>query len=168
MATLGKMGEYCPSSEEWPQYIERLEFFLIANKVTDDALKRATLLSVIGPRTFKLLRNLITPAKPGDKTYAELVEVLTDHFSPKQSEIVQRSKFYSRLRKPGENILSYVAELCALAKHCNFGGTLDVMICDRLVCGVNDNSIQKRLLTEGDKLSLTKAISITQSYKTAE
>ena len=61
---------------------------IIANKVTDDALKRATLLSVIGPRTFKLLWNLITPAKPGDKTYAELVEVLTDHFSPKQSEIV--------------------------------------------------------------------------------
>ena len=169
MATLGKMGEYCPSSEEWPQYMERLEFFLIANKVTDDALKRATLLSVIGPRTFKLLRNLITPAKPGDKTYnTELVEVLTDHFSPKQSEIVQRSKFYSRSRKPGENILSYVAELCALAEHCNFGGTLDVMICDRLVCGVNDDSIQKRLLTEGDKLSLTKAISIAQSYEMAE
>ena len=91
MATLSKMGEYCPSSEEWPQYIEHLELFLIANEVTDDALKRATLLSVIGPRTFKLLRNLITPVKPGNKMYAELVKVLTDHFSPKQSEIVQRS-----------------------------------------------------------------------------
>ena len=162
------MGEYCPSSEEWPQYIECLEFFLIANKVTDDALKRATLLSVIEPRTFKLLRNLITPVKLGSKTYAELVEVLIDHFSPKQSEIVQRSQFYSRSSKPGENISSYVAELHTLAEHCNFGGTLDVMIHNRLVCGVNDDSIQKRLLTEGDKLSLTKAILIAQSYETAE
>ena len=168
MATLGKMGEYCPSSEEWPQYIKRLEFFLIANKVTDDALKRATLLSVMGPRTFKLLRNLLTPAKPGEKSYTELVEVLTDHFSLKQSEIVQRSKFYSCSRKPGENISSYVAELRALAEHCNFGETLNVMIRDRLVCGINDDSIQKRLLTEGDKLSLTKAISIAQSYETEE
>ena len=109
MATLGKMGEYCPSSEEWPQYIERLEFFLIVNKVINDALKLATLLSVMGPRTFKLLQNLLTPAKPSEKWYTELVEVLTDHFSPKQSEIVQRSKFYSRSRKPGENISSYVA-----------------------------------------------------------
>ena len=32
-------------------YIERLELFLIANEVTDDALKRATLLSVIGLQT---------------------------------------------------------------------------------------------------------------------
>ena len=73
--------------------------------------------------------------------------MLSDHFSPKQSVIVQRSKFYSRL-KPGKNISSYIAELRALAEHCNFRGTLDVMICDRLVCGVNDDSIQKRLLTE--------------------
>ena len=94
--------------------------------------------------------------------------MLTDHFSLKQSEIVQRSKFYSRLRKPGENISSYVAELCALAEHCNFGGTLDVMIRYRLVCGVNDDSNQIHLLTEGDKLSLMKAISIAQSYKMAE
>ena len=89
MATLGKIGEYCASSEEWPQYIGRLEFFLIANKVTDNDLKRATLLSVIGPRTFKFLRNLITPDKPGKKSYEDLVKVLIDHFSPKQSEIVQ-------------------------------------------------------------------------------
>ena len=107
--------------------------------------------------------------KPGDKTYAELVKVLTEHFSPKQSEIVQRSKFYSRSRKLGENISSYVAELHTLAEHCNFGEeTLDVMIRDRSVCGVNDDSIQKHLLTEGDKLLLTKAILIAQSHETAE
>ena len=111
MATFGKMEEYCPSSEKWPQYIKHLEFFLIANKVTDDALKRATLWSVMGPQTFKLLQNLIIPAKPGNKMYAQLVEGLTNHFSHKQSEIVQRSKFYSCLRKPGESISSYVAEL---------------------------------------------------------
>ena len=168
MATLGKIGEYCASSEEWPQYIERLEFFLIANKVTDNDLKRATFLSVIGPRTFKLLRNLITPNKPGDKSYEDLVKVLKDHFSPKQSEIVQRSKFYSRLRVPGENVSSYVAELRALADHCSFGSSLDTMIRDRLVCGINEDSIQKRLLTEGDKLTLDKAIRIAQSYETAQ
>ena len=166
MATSGKIGEYCTSSEEWPQYIERLEFFLIANKVTDNDLKRATLLSVIGPRTFKFLRNLITPDKPGEKSYEDLVKVLTDHFSPKQSEIVQRSKFYSWSRKPGENVSSYIAELRALADHYNFGGTLDAMIHNRLVCGINEDSIQKRLLMEGDKL--TKAMSIAQSYETAE
>ena len=32
MATLGKMEEYCPSTEKWPQYIKHLEFFSLQTK----------------------------------------------------------------------------------------------------------------------------------------
>ena len=163
MAASRKIEEYCASTEDWPQYIERLEFYLMANKVTGKEMKQATLLSVIGPRTFTVLRNLLAPDKPGDKTYAQLVKVLTDHFSPRPSEIAQRLKCYNRSQKSGESISTYVAELRALAAQCNFGKTIDAMICDRLVCGINEDCIQKRLLTEGDKLTLTKAISLAQS-----
>ena len=41
------------------------------------------------------------------------------------------------------------------------------MIRDRVVCGVNDDAIQKRLLAEGDKLTLTKALTLAHSYETA-
>lgn len=94
----------------------------------------ADLKCVIGPHTFKLLQNMLTLDKLGDKSYAELVEVLTDHFSLKPSKIVQHSKFYSHSRKPGESILTFVAELCAIAEHCNFGPLLDAMIQGRVVC----------------------------------
>ena len=87
----------------------------------EEEMKRITLLSVIGPHTFKLLRNLLTPDTPGEKSYADLVKVLTDHFSPKPSEIVQCSKFYNCSRKPNESISAFVAELCLLAEYCNFG-----------------------------------------------
>ena len=40
------------------------------------------------------------------------------------------------------------------------------MIHDRLVCGINKDSIQKHLLTEAEKLMLDKVITIVQSYKT--
>ena len=112
--------------------------------------------------TFKFLRNLITPHMLGDKLYEELVKVLMDNFSPNNQ---QRLKFYSRSRKPGENVSSYVAELHALVDHCSFDNSLDTVICDRIVCG---DSIQKRLLTEGDKLTLAKVITIAQSYETAQ
>ena len=121
MATFGKIGEYCADTEEWIQYVECLEFFLIADKVTEEEMKRATLLSVIGLRTFKLLRNLLTAEKPGDKPYSNLVKMLTDHFSLKPSEIVQRAKFCRHSRKPGESIATFVAELRMSAEHCNFG-----------------------------------------------
>jgi len=66
MATFGTIKEYCPSSESWTEYIELFEFFLVENKVNGDAAKRATLLSVDGPHTFRILRSLLTSAKPGD------------------------------------------------------------------------------------------------------
>ena len=78
--------------------------------------------------------------------------------------MVQRAKFYGRSRKPAESIVTFAAELHASAEHCNFGRSLDDMIRGRVVCGVNDDAIQKRLLAEGDKLTLTKALTLAQSY----
>ena len=71
------------------------------------------LLSVVGPVTYKLLRNLLAPAKPGEKTYDELVETLSAHYSPPPSEIIQQFKFHSRFRNPGESVVTYIAELCS-------------------------------------------------------
>ena len=117
------------------------------------------MLSVVGPRTFRTLRNLLAPAKPGETSYEDIVKKLTEHFSPKPSKIVQRSRFYKRFRRPDESISTFLMELRALAEHCNFGESLETMIRNRLVCGVNDDAIQKRLLAEGDKLTFAKAVS---------
>ena len=57
--------------------------------------KRSIFLTVVGPTMFKLLRNLVSPAKPDDKTYNALVKILTDHYQPTPSETVQRYRFHS-------------------------------------------------------------------------
>lgn len=41
-----------------------------------------------------------------------------------------------------------MAELRRIAEHCKYGDTLDKMLRDRLVWGINDDSIQKKLLQE--------------------
>ena len=86
MATLGKVDEFDVSKEEWPQYEERLTHFFQANDIDDAGKKRAVLLSVVGPVTYKLLRNLLAPTKPGEKTYGT---TLSAHYSPPPSEIIQ-------------------------------------------------------------------------------
>ena len=63
---------------------------------------------------------------------------------------MERFKFHCRLCKPGESVVMYVAELRSLTEFCNLGGSLEEMICDRLVCGINNSSLQKRLLAEHD------------------
>ena len=59
MATLlGKLEPFDADQEEWPQYVERLEQFFVANDIVGDGKaekRRATFLSVIGPAPYKLL-----------------------------------------------------------------------------------------------------------------
>ena len=109
MATVvGSIAAYTPG-ENWQQYVEWLQFFMEANGVTDASKKRATFLSVVGPATFQLLRSLIVPANPSDKTFEELTEVLKTHFNPEPSEIVERYTFHTRIRRPGETVATYLS-----------------------------------------------------------
>ncbi len=165
-ATFGRVEEFDSTKEEWQQYEERLGHFFLANGIETAEKKRAVLLTVIGPATYKLLSNLIAPKKPGDESYAVLVKKLEDHFNPAPSEIVQRFKFNSRSRKPGESVSTYVAELRAIAAFCNFGETLEAMLRDRIVCGVNDSAIQRRLLAE-TKLTFQLAFDLAKGLETA-
>ena len=77
-----------------------------------------------------------------------LIDKLSEHFTPAPSEIVERFQFHTRFRKPGESVTAFVSELCSIAKSCNFGDTLETMLRDRIVCGINDSIIQHRLLAE--------------------
>ena len=66
-----------------------------------------------------------------------------------------------------ESIVTYIAALRQLAEHCDYKDTLQEMLRDRLVCGVNLAGIQKRLLAEKD-LTFTKALDIAQALEAAE
>ncbi|UYV74935.1 K02A2.6-like [Cordylochernes scorpioides] len=70
------------------------------------------------------------------------------------------SKFTNRARMPGEKISTYIAELKNMAEYCKFGSALDEAIHDRLIARIDDDSIQRKLLGEGDSLTLHKAIEI--------
>ena len=147
MPTYGKIREYELDSKDWSQYVERLENFLVANNITNAEKKRATFLAIIGPSTYRILQSLVSPAKPNEKTYTELKKLLSDHYCPKPSEIVHRSKFYKRVQQPGESVATYLSELCTIAEYCNLGDTLEMMLRVRLVCGINDDRIQQKLLS---------------------
>ena len=57
-AVHGSLAAFDSTTEEWTEYIERLEFYFAANGITDAAKQRAVLLSCCGPLTFRLLRSL--------------------------------------------------------------------------------------------------------------
>lgn len=168
MATHGRIGEFDSTKEPWEMYVERLEFSFIANGVTEDVKKRAVLLTVSGPSTYKLIRNIAAPKKPLEVWYSDIVDKLKGHFSPKPSIILQRFKFHSRKQLPGETVASFVAELRQLARHCDFvEGSLEEMIRDCLVCGIASSAMQRRLQAE-KKLDLQKAHDLALAMEAAD
>ena len=94
----------------------------------------------------------------------EILEKLENHFSPKPSVIVERFKFHSRSGLKGENVAEFVAGLRRLSEHCKFGTTLEDVLRDRLVCGISDDRIQRRLLGE-QELTFEKAVEIATATK---
>ena len=75
---------------------------------------------MIGGKTYDLLRNLLSPTDPKDKSFNELVETLKGHFEPKPIVNTERFHFYKRSQADGESVAQFIAELRRLARHCEF------------------------------------------------
>ena len=136
MATHGHIKAFYRATDDWTAYCKRLEQYFAANDVDDAEKKRAILLSYCGAPTYRLIRNLVAPAKPTTKSFAELTKLVADHYTPPTSMIVQRFQFNSRSQKEGESIAEFVADLRRISEHCRYENTLDDMLRDRLVCSI--------------------------------
>ena len=76
-------------------------------------------------------------------------------------------KLNSHPKQPKESISEYLAELRRLTEFCDYGEALEDMLRDRLVCGVNHERIQKRLLREDPSLALQKVLDISLALESA-
>ena len=165
MATVGKLGEFVPECESLTAYVERVELYFEAKKIEEER-KVPVFLSVLGSKTYSVLRDLLAPSKPKVKKFSELVAALTRHFEPRPIVIAERFRFHKRDQKQGESIAVFLSELRRLAASCSFGTFLEEALRDRLVCGVLSEAMQRKLLTEAD-LTLSRAFEIAQGIEAA-
>ncbi|XP_032997840.1 uncharacterized protein LOC117042402 [Lacerta agilis] len=148
MATRGSIEEFNVNEPgEWSDYCDRLKFYLRANRITSAEERRDTFLSVCGKATFKLAKNLISPATLESKTFEELTAVLGNHFEPAPSQLACRQMFYQRYQQSGESASSFVAALRELTRCCEFHD-LEEMLRDRFVCGLCDERLQRELVAK--------------------
>ena len=101
---LGSVESFNGCKDDWPQYVERLEHFFVANGVDTAEKKRATFLTLIGGATYKTLRNLISPDKPGDKSYSGSAEQALQARALRDSGAVQVPQSQSKAGRVGRDI----------------------------------------------------------------
>ena len=108
-ATFGELKEFSPESEI-SIYLERPTLYFTANEVDDDK-KVPILLSAMGACTYLILRDLLTPAKPQEKSLDQITQCLQQYFDPKPIVIAQRFTFHQRNQRPQDPVMEYMAEL---------------------------------------------------------
>ena len=124
--------------------MECLEHYFDASNITEPTKRKAILLSVCGAKTYKLMRDLAALKLPKDKPFDELCGLVKRHINPVPSIFVQRFRFNSRFCHAEESVSEFVAALRHLTDHCKFGDGLSEMLCYSLVCGVNNEAMQRR------------------------
>ena len=94
----GQVTKFQPDTESIETYEEQIKMFFTANQIPEER-QVAVLLSVIGSAHFSFLSSLLAPDKPADKSVAELLTVLKEHFASQS----QRYKFYNPSQQAGES-----------------------------------------------------------------
>lgn len=112
--------EFKLNESDWELFEEKLEFFFITKKITDDKMKVATLVTQLNDKAHALLKSMVAPNKITAKAYADVIKLMSDQLAPKPPEAVERCNFHQAKQDPQESIAKYVARLRGPAVYCNF------------------------------------------------
>ena len=84
----------------------------------------------------------------------------------KTNVIYERYKFHIRAEESAKTIEAYASALRTLADTCLFGSLKEEMIRDRLVCGISDIGLCKKLLQESE-LTLERCMNYCRAAEAA-
>ena len=104
---IGKIEAFDETNDDWNAYVERLEQYFIAKEIKDNK-QVAVMLSLMGNKTYGLLRNLAAPAKSSSLSFKTIIETLQKHLSPRPLLIAERFRFHKRNQLEGETVSSYL------------------------------------------------------------
>ncbi len=78
MATIGTLAAFDPKNQTWDEETEILQQFFAANEIDNADRQKAILISVVGASTCSPMGNLLSPDKPKDKSFQELVLLIEE------------------------------------------------------------------------------------------
>ncbi|UYV76924.1 K02A2.6-like [Cordylochernes scorpioides] len=156
-------AEFVPYSNEkkWETWRESFEIFAIAVNLESMPLvrQRAILKHIAGEKTVMIYKTFHISENDTYLNVKEMLDMLTNHFKPFKNTIQRRNAFFTCVQKERQGIMEFVTELKHLAQECEFENLTESLIRDRLIIGILDREVKRKLL-EDPQLTLPRAISI--------
>lgn len=147
----------------WKKFVNAYKLFLTAtdSNAKSAEVRAAVLLHCVGEEVIEIIE-VLRVEESDRKDPEKLIEILTNHFKPKQNTSVERHKFNSRVQGYGESFNDFITDLKKIAANCQFDNLREDLIRDRIVCGIKDPRTRDRLLRE-DNLDLKTAVAICEA-----
>lgn len=143
-------------------WAERLGYFFEAIDITDTEMQKAYLITLLDSTVFGELKVLCSNRDLKLVSYEEIVQRLQDRYDRKECGLIQRYKFHSRVQLPNEAMQDFIDAVKLQAELCCFGNFKQTAIVDRIVIGIRDKVLQRRLLCEEElTVALTEKIIAT-------
>ncbi|UYV71348.1 K02A2.6-like [Cordylochernes scorpioides] len=156
-------AEFVPYSNEkkWETWRESFEIFAIAVNLESMPLvrQRAILKHIAGEKTVMIYKTFHISENDTYPNVKEMLDMLTNHFKPFKNTIQRRNAFFTCVQKERQGIMEFVTELKHQAQECEFENLTQSLIRDRLIIGILDREVKRKLL-EDPQLTLPRAISI--------
>ncbi|KAL9981292.1 hypothetical protein ACROYT_G009976, partial [Oculina patagonica] len=161
----GKLTTSGNLADAWKSYKQVWEnYSLISglNSQTED-YKVAFFLHCVGTEGLKIYNGFQFENETDKKILNKVLEKFDEFTLGQTNETYERYVFNSRNQEAQESIDAYVTALRNLVKSCNFCECMrDTLIRDRIVLGVRNNTMRKKLL-QVRSLTLNKCIDICRS-----
>lgn len=143
-------------NENWNLWHERLELHFVEIGCTTDNGKISTLLKHIGSEAYGILHSICSPDLPSSKSYRDLCDILSQHFTPPVIVFRERKNFYSAKKTDDETVAAWFARVKKLSLNCKFGTSLDRIVLDKFIVEL-PSKIFEKLCEETERLSTADA-----------
>ena len=154
---------------DWELFRQIWDNYEISSGLDEHPKQRrtATLLTCFSPSALQIF-NAITFENEADKKDIDIVlRKMSDFCKGTINETYERYLFNIRAQEAGESIDNFYSALLRQARNCSFGDLEKSLIRDRIVVGVQENTVRKRLL-QSENLTLQECLKIARSFEVTD
>ena len=153
-------GNLANNWKQWKQVWSAYDLVTRLNEQKDE-YGVAAFITCIGPKALAIHNGLPFQSEDEKKNLAKILELRESYCLGETNIIYERYRFNNRNQDAGESNDTYASNLRSLSDTC-FGALKDEMIRDRIVCGVRDSGLRKKLL-QVPELTHEKCIDMCRS-----
>ena len=138
-------GNLAQNWRDWRQIWKSYEI-VTGLRERDDDMRVASFITCIGQHGLRIYNALPFRNEEKKTKMQRVLELFDDHCIGESNVIYERYVFNTRDQKDQEPFDTYLTVLRELLSRCQYKSMADELLRDRLVCGVHDSALRKRLL----------------------